>query len=74
MKTYLGSDLHGCTKTNTNETKERFSLDLGMIPEDVMNNEVSPLLTKLNEVLNKHNVYIWSSMSHYEEKHTENEL
>lgn len=72
MKQYTGSQLHGCLKTNVNETKECSSLDLGMIPEDVMNQEINPLLTKLNEVLNKHNVYIWATMGYIE--NTENEL
>lgn len=72
MKKYLGSSLHGCLKTDPNEQAEVVDLDLGMIPEEVMTEKVHPLLGQLNEVLNEHNVYIWSNMGYYEEKDTEN--
>lgn len=72
MKKYLGATFNGCLKTDPNETVEVMTLDLGMIPEDVMINKVSPLLEQLNSVLNEHKVYIWSAMDYLEEKDTEN--
>lgn len=72
MKEYKGAMLHGCMKADPDNV-ERSSLDLGMIPEEVMKQTVNPLIQQLNVVLNPYDVYMWTTMG-YVEENTENEL
>lgn len=73
MKKYKGAMLHGCMKADPDNV-ERSSLDLGMIPEEVMKQTVNPLIQQLNVALNPYNVYMWTTMGYVENKSTENEL
>ena len=74
MKEYTGAMLHGCMKTDPDKLAEVSSLDLGMIPEEVMKQTVNPLIQQLNVALNPYNIYMWTSMGYVEDKSTENEL
>ena len=74
MKEYTGAMLHGCLKTDPNKLAEVSSLDLGMIPEEVVNDQISPLIKQLGDVLEQYKVYLWISMGYVEDKSTENEL
>lgn len=73
MKEYTGAMLHGCMKTDPDNV-ERSSLDLGMIPEEVMKSYVNPTIQRLNVILNPYSVYLWTTMGYVENKSTENEL
>lgn len=70
MKIYTGSMLHGVNKQNIapGELGETVSLDLGMIPEDVIKEKVFPLVKSLNDILSEYNVYFWTTMGHFENK------
>ncbi len=47
------------------DIRDATSIDLGAsIPEECMMNEVAPILHKLNQVVNKYDVYIWSTTGH----------
>lgn len=76
MKTYNGAMLHGVNKQNVapGELGKTISLNLGMIPEDVIVNKVEPLITQLSEVLEEYKVYTWMTTGYAEDKNTENEL
>ncbi len=78
MKQYDGAMLHGVNKQNITpgEHGEAVSLDLGMIPEEVINKEVAPLIEKLSDILGLYNVYTWLSMGYHDfhEEDTDNEV
>ena len=66
MKIYDGAMLHGVNKQNvsTGELGEVVSLDLGMIPEEVIDKEVVPLIEKLSDILGPYHVYPWLTISY----------
>ena len=64
-KIYDGAQLHGVYKPQKDQFVEPSTIDLGNTPEDVVTNEVSPIITKLNDILNKYNVYIWTTMGYH---------
>lgn len=68
-KTYNGAMLHGCNKQNKDDIK-KFSLDLGMVPEDVLD-KATPLLQELNDMLGKYNVYTWFTSGYHMKNITE---
>ncbi len=76
MKIYDGAMLHGVNKQNIipGELGEVVSLDLGMIPEDVINEKVVPLIIQLNEILQQHEVYLWITTGSHEDENTDNEV
>ena len=63
---YTGAMLHGVNKQNVapGELGEAVSLDLGMIPEDVMKRKICPLIEDLNAALKEYKVYVWTTISH----------
>lgn len=73
---YDGAMLHGVNKQNVapGELGEVVSLDLGMIPEDVIDEKVTPLIIQLTEILQQHKVYLWITTAHREDKNTDNEV
>lgn len=73
---YDGAMLHGVNKQNVTpgELGEVVSLDLGMIPEDVINEKVTPLIIQLTEILQQYKVYLWITTGHREDKNTDNEV
>lgn len=74
MKRYNGAMFHGCLKTDLNAHADVSSLDLGMIPEEVIKDKIYPLLENLNNVLNEYKVYIWVTTGYTEDKSTDNEV
>ena len=68
--------LHRVNKQNVTpgELREVISIDLGMIPEGVVDKKVGPLITQLTEILQKYNVYLWITTGHHEDKNTDNEV
>lgn len=70
MRVYTGSMLHGVNKQNVapGERSETMSLDLGMIPEDIMKEKVLPLVESLHDVLSEYNVYFWTTKGYFENK------
>ena len=73
---YDGAMLHGVNKQNVTpgELGEVVSLDLGMIPEDTINEKVVPLIVQLTEILQQYKVYLWITTGHHEDKNTDNEV
>ncbi len=69
MKVYDGAMLHGTNKQKITpeELGEVVSLDLGAIPEEVINEEISPMVKELSDVLAKYQVYLWLSIGHHED-------
>lgn len=78
MRIYDGAMLHATNKQNVapGELGEVVSLDLGDIPEEVINEKVGPLVVQLAEVLKEYKVYPWISMGYHDfhEEDTENKL
>lgn len=48
-------------------------VQLGMIPEEVINEKISPLVEQLYNILSEYKVYPWITIDWHEEN-TENEL
>lgn len=73
MKIYDGAMLHGVNKQNvtSGELGEVISLDLGMIPEDVIEEKLKPIVDQLTDVLREYKVYSWLTTGYHEEN-TEN--
>lgn len=69
MRVYDGAMLHATNKQKVvpGELGEVVSLDLGDIPEDVINEKVGPLIVQLADILNEYKVYPWISMGWHEE-------
>lgn len=78
MKVYDGAMLHATNKQKVapGELGEVISLDLGDIPEEVINEKIDPLVVQLAEVLKEYKVYPWISMGYHDfhEEDTENKL
>lgn len=78
MKIYDGAMLHGVNKQNVapGELGEVASLDLGKIPEKVVNEKIEPLIKQLADVLAKYKVYPWLTMGYHDfhEEDTDNEV
>ena len=76
MKTYTGAMLHGVNKQDITPGKlgNTVSLDLGMIPEDVLKNKIFPLIENLNTILSDYKIYMWTTMGYFEYKNTDNEV
>ncbi|WP_279148548.1 hypothetical protein [Segatella bryantii] len=75
MRIYDGAMLHATNKQNVapGELGQVVSLDLGSVPEEVVNNKVAPLIGQLANVLSEYKVYPWLSIGWHEED-TENKL
>lgn len=75
MKVYNGAMLHGVNKQNVapGELGEVVSLDLGMIPEHVVEEKILPLITQLSEVLEEYKIWLWTTTG-YREENTDNEV
>ncbi len=75
MKVYDGAMLHATNKQNVapGELGQVVSLDLGSVPEEVVNDKVAPLIEQLANVLSEYKVYPWLSIGWHEED-TENKL
>lgn len=75
MRIYDGAMLHATNKQNVapGELGQVVSLDLGSVPEEVVNNKVAPLIEQLANVLSEYKVYPWLSIGWHEED-TENKL
>lgn len=75
MRIYDGAMLHATNKQKVapGELGQVVSLDLGSVPEEVVNDKVAPLIEQLANVLNEYKVYPWLSMGWHEEN-TENKL
>lgn len=67
MKIYNGAMLHATNKQKVapGELGQVVSLDLGDVPEEVVNNKVAPLIEQLANVLNEYRVYPWLSLGYY---------
>lgn len=76
MKIYDGAMLHATNKQKVapGELGEVVSLDLGNIPEEVINEKVSPLIGQLADILNEYKVYPWLTIGWHEDKYTDNEV
>lgn len=78
MRIYDGAMLHATNKQKVapGELGEVVSLDLGDIPEEVINEKVSPIIKQLADVLSEYKVYPWLSMGYHDfhEENTENKL
>lgn len=78
MKIYDGAMLHGVNKQKCapGELGETVSLDLGKIPEDIINEKVAPLIEQLAKVLEEYKIYPWLSMGYHDfhEEDTDNEV
>lgn len=75
MKIYDGAMLHATNKQNVapGELGQVVSLDLGNIPEEVVNDKIAPLIVQLAGILSEYKVYPWVSMG-YREENTDNEV
>ena len=75
MRIYDGAMLHATNKQKVapGELGQVVSLDLGSVPEEVVNNKVAPLIEQLANVLSEYKVYPWLSIGWHEED-TENKL
>lgn len=75
MRVYDGAMLHGVNKQNVapGELGQVVSLDLGNVPEDVVEYKIAPLIEQLADILSKYKIYPWLTMGHHEED-TENKL
>ncbi len=75
MKIYDGAKLHATNKQKVapGELGQVVSLDLGDVPEEIVNNKVAPLIEQLANVLSEYKVYPWLSIGWHEED-TENKL
>jgi hypothetical protein len=75
MKIYDGAMLHATNKQKVapGELGQVVSLDLGDVPEEIVNNKVAPLIEQLANVLSEYKVYPWLSIGWHEED-TENKL
>lgn len=75
MRIYDGAMLHATNKQKVapGELGQVVSLDLGSVPEEVVNDKVAPLIEQLANVLSEYKVYPWLSMGWHEEN-TENKL
>lgn len=78
MRVYDGAMLHGVNKQNVapGELGETVSLDLGMIPEEIINEKINPLIKQLADVLANYKVYPWLTMGYHDfhEGDTDNEV
>ena len=78
MRIYDGAMLHATNKQKVapGELGQVVSLDLGSVPEEVVNNKVAPLIKQLADVLSEYKVYPWLSMGYHDfhEEDTENKL
>ena len=75
MKVYDGAMLHATNKQKVapGELGQVVSLDLGDVPEEIVNDKVAPLIEQLANVLSEYKVYPWLSIGWHEED-TENKL
>ena len=69
MRIYDGAMLHATNKQNValGELGQVVSLDLGSVPEEVVNNKVAPLIEQLANVLSEYKVYPWLSIGWHED-------
>lgn len=69
MRIYDGAMLHGTNKQKITpeELGEVVSLDLGAIPEEVINEKISPMIKELADVLAEYQVYLWLSTGYHED-------
>ena len=78
MRIYDGAMLHATNKQKVapGELGEVVSLDLGDIPEEVINEKVGPLIKQLAGILGEYKVYPWLSLGYHDfpEEDTENKL
>lgn len=67
--------LHGVNKQTISpgELGEVVSLNLGDIPENVIDEKVGPLVEQLSDILSEYKVYVWLSKG-YIENNTDNEV
>lgn len=74
MRIYDGAMLHATNKQKVapGELGQVVSLDLGEVPEDVINEKVGPLIEQLAGILNEYKIYPWISLGYHEES-TNNE-
>ena len=75
MRIYDGAMLHATNKQKVapGELGQVVSLDLGEVPEDVINDKVGPLIEQLAGILNEYKIYPWISLGYHEEN-TDNEV
>lgn len=75
MRIYDGAMLHATNKQNVapGELGQVVSLDLGNIPEEVVNDKIAPLIVQLAGILSEYKVYLWVSTGYHEEN-TDNEV
>lgn len=75
MRIYDGAKLHATNKQNVapGELGQVVSLDLGNIPEEVVNDKIAPLIGQLADILSEYKVYPWVSRG-YREENTDNEV
>lgn len=67
--------LHGVNKQNISpgQLGEVVSLNLGNIPENVVDEKVGPLVEQLSDILSEYKVSVWLSIG-YIENNTDNEV
>lgn len=75
MRIYDGAMLHATNKQKVapGELGQVVSLDLGEVPEDIINEKVGPLIEQLAGILNEYKIYPWISLGYHEEN-TDNEV
>jgi len=75
MKMYDGAMLHATNKQKVapGELGDVVSLDLGNIPEDIVNEKIGPIIVQLANILKEYKVYTWLSTG-YHEDNTDNEV
>jgi len=68
MRIYDGAMLHGVNKQNVapGELGKVVSLDLGMIPEEVVEEKIKPLIDQLVDVLSEYKVYPWLTTGYHD--------
>lgn len=66
---YTGAAIHGVNKQHVapGELGEVISLDLGMVPEEVVKGRISLLIDELNSILREYEVYTWTSWGYIED-------
>ena len=70
-KEFTGAMLHGCYKPNADVLAEVGTIDLGNTPEDIVKNEVLPLIKQLADILKEHNVFVWLTYGYMEDTKTD---
>lgn len=58
-KKYVGACLHGCYRQDPNIPADYGTINLKDVPEEVVDQQVCPIIEQLEEILSQYNSHVW---------------